>query len=610
MARRALTALALGALAACAAPASLTPTPTRAPPPRPPPAVAEAIDLSPVAEPPGLVLVGRLNAEFVRRLPVEGALPSIAGSPLSMLTPELEPVLRDHVARGPIELAVALGSPEAVLLRGADVVWSLPLASFQAALDALRAQPRLRVQRRGASGAEISDGEGLHCDLAASAGPAPTRLVCGTSRGALDTLGPYAARGLPTRALGVEPVVVEAWPVRFARPHREALTQAARFLAPKTGRARDAAISVLAADAVDLLADLDNVRLVGRETGGALELELAASLSGETSWASRTLSSLTPRTPGLAGLWGRLPSDTQAAWFFTGAAPSRTDEARAALVSWLAEEAGPSVSRATLDLVARTFVQRAPHLYAHGDAHGRDARRGLAGGLALWEQTRSTYGWHVFGFDEPARAYLPELDRGMRDYNAGRLRAFAYQSLPRLCEGLGKIKKKPAPRTLPAGSWVYELPMPGRFFDACVAHRTRTPSPAPSESLVVVVVPIGDSTFVGLGLGEREMVERMRGLSLAPRPELPTFEDPAVRLASAFSLGGLWGLTRFVTMREHRAGERERLRALPNGGATRALFSLSVEKTQPTRLRAKLTLPAGMLADLQATKDPSRRKRW
>ncbi|MBI3202005.1 MAG: hypothetical protein HYZ29_10715 [Myxococcales bacterium] len=600
---------ALGTIGACGStlpppePRPLPPTPARAAP------RAEQPDLSPVPEPASLLLVARLKRDALGRLPLGAELGPAVASPLAVMAPALESALGDLVSPEAIELAVALDSPEAILLRGADVAWSIPLTSYRSAHDAIRALPRLTAERRGPGVVAVSDDAGLACLLAASAGPAPARLICGSRRGAVDALGSYLARSLPTRELGPDPVVVEAWPDRFARPHRAALHQAARFLAPKTGRGLDAALSVLADDAVDLLADARRLRLVVRERGGGLELELTAEIPEQTAWISRVLSTLPPPSAGLGELWSRLPADTQAAWFFAAATPARSDEARAAFANFLADEVGTGVPRATLDLVAKTFVQRAPHLHAHGDGHGRDAGMGFATGRALWEHTRSTYGWHVFGFDEPARAYVPELDRGMRDYNAGPLRTFAYRALPRLCEGLGKIKKKRGPPTLPAGSWVYELPLPGRFYDACVAGRTRVPAPAPDDALVVVVVPWGERTFVGLGLGEREMVERMRALA-APRADGPKLEDPAARLGGFVTLAGLGGLMRFGTMHEHRAFTRSRLGSLPNRGATRARFSLAVEPGTPGRTVVKVELPAELLVDLQATNEPSLRKRW
>ena len=599
----------LGMLSACggvAAPRARAPKPL---PAAPAPAAVEPVDLSPVPEPNDLVLVARVKRDAVARLPLDAELGAAAASPLSVLAPALADALGDLVSPDAVELAVALEAPEVIVLRGADVAWSLPLTAFRPAHEALRAHPRVTIERRRPGVVAISDDAGLQCTLAASAGPAPARLICARRRATLDVLGPYLARGLPLRDLGTEPLVVEAWPARFAGAHRQALHQAARFVAPRTGRGLDAALAVLADDAVDFLADSARVRLSARERGGGLELELAAELSEQSAWLSRTLSSLPARSPGLDQLWARLPTDTQAAWFFGAAAPARTDEARAAFSAFLAQEVGPGVPSATLALVAKTFIQRAPHLHAHGDGHGRDARRALSTGRALWEHTRSTYGWHLFGFDEPLRTTLPELDRGMRDYNAGPLRTLAYRALPRLCQGLGPIKKKPAPRTLPAGSWVYELALPGKFFDACVAGRTPAPAPAPSDALVVVAIPVGERTFIGLGLGEREMVERMRTVA-EPRAAGPKIEDPNARLGGFFSGVGLGGLMRFVTMREHWAWTRSRLGSLPNRGATPASFSLAVDAAKPGRAVLKVELPAGLLADLQATNDPSRRNRW
>lgn len=558
-------------------------------------------------EPKSLLLVARLDRDALGRLPSSGSLRELAHAPLDALAPELPASLNELVTSAPLELAVALDSPEALLLAGPELVWSLPLVSFEGALAHLRereGQGQLSLERKSPGVVALlpsGSSRSRACLLSVALGPAPARLLCAERRATLDALGPWAARGLPTRPLGPEPLVVEAWPARFAREHRDTLAALLRFVAPASAgptRWTDRALSVLGRDGLDLLGDVKQLRLSAAEQSGALVLGLSADLDGERSWFARTLGSMPPKTAGVSRLFGRLPPSTDAAFFFSGADPARSDEARAAFSGWLAAELGPSVPRATLDLVAATFIQRVPHLYAHGDAYDRDVGYGRESGRALWEKTRSTYGWHLLGFDEPAKAFLPKLDQGMRAYNTGSLHAFAYRTLPRLCRGLGKIRKKPAPRTLPAGSVVYELPLPGKFFDDCMKGRG-PPEPAPSDAIVVVLMPLGEQSFIGFGLEEREMIARMRAVAQSSAGASAE-GDADVRLGGYFSLAGVGGVLRFVSMTEHRDWERRRLARLPNQGKDRAVFAVRVSKPRAraeTRVVAELKVPEAMLRD-------------
>lgn len=610
MLRRALLASCLGAAIACASsppapmPRPPAPAPTAAPDvPEPQP------DLSPVAEPKSIVLVMRASPELLATLAFEPELAKLAARPLDVLAPELPSGLNELWTRGPLELAVAVDAPETILMRGADVVGSLPLASFESTLAFLRERERheeLALERRSPGVVAITPRGAAQatCLLSVARGPAPARLVCANRPGALDTLAPYMARGLPERDLGPEPLVVESFPARFAREHREKLASLLRFVAPPAGRRwTDAALSTLADDGVDLAADLARVRLGVAQQSGGITAELALELDGNRAWLSRTVRALPPVPRGPRELFERLPADTEAAWFFTAAEPARSDEARAAFTGWLSSELGKAVSRETLELVAKTFIQRVPHLYAHGDAFGRDVGYGRFTGKSLWEKTRSTYGWHLIGFDAPLKGFVPELDKGMRAYNSGPLHDFAYRTLPRLCRGLPKIKKRPAPRGLPPGSVLYELPLPGKFFDDCMRGRAVPPEPAPNDAIVVVAMPVGERTFIGFGLSEPDMLARMRGLTRAEgrlsKAGLALLEGPDVRFGGFTSLAGFGGIVRFVSMTEHWDFERRRLGALPNRGRTPVPFALSTERSG-SRVVAKLELPAALLADLAA----------
>jgi len=410
-------------------------------------------------------------------------------------------------------------------------------------------------------------------------------------------------------------MVIEAWPHKAVAPHASAFRRLGRYFlsgATSGGSGADRflgrALPVLFDDGVDALVDTEHVRLGVAPDGDGVKARLSLEFSGTSSWTARALESLGSRGHSARDSFARLPPDTQLAWFFAGPAPERTRGARGAVTQWLRAYLGPGYEQRTIDLVVATFVPDAPVAYAQGDAYGRDTSV-QEGGYAIWERTLSTYGWHVMGYSGAAGEYLPRLEAGMKAYNSGDLGRFAYAELPRLCKGLGKIRKKRVPRGMPAGSAVFELPLPGKFFDACAA-RWSTPhaKPAPNESIVVVMVPDGERTWIGFGPRETDMLRRMAALvgSSSGSPAggqrfSALFGDESVRAGGYSSLAGLGGLFRFLSMSEPYRWRRSSLGRLVNRGEVPAAFSLEV-RSEP-RLRADLTVmvPGGALADLEAS---------
>jgi hypothetical protein len=574
-----------------------------------------------VAEPPSLLAVGRVRRELWTALGLDQELARFGYEAISISAPQLAEDLSALVdPNQPIELAVAVDSPETLLGRGPDVVVSIPLSSRSAPMEVLRERQsagQIALERRGRGAVEIVLGRdpSPSCWLMDARGAAPARLVCGSQRQAVASLGPWVARGLPERDLGAEALVLEAWPHKAVAPHVSALRRLGRyFLSGATSGGSDEdrflgrSLPVLFDDGIDALLDTEHVRLGVEPDGDGVKARLSAELSGTSSWTARTLKSLASGGHSARDSFAKLPADTQLAWFFEGPAPERIREARGALAQWLRAYLGPGYEQRTIELVVATFVPDAPVAYAEGDAYGKDASE-HDGGYAIWERTLSTYGWHVMAYSAPSKELLPRLEAGMKAYNSGDLGRFAYAELPRLCKGLGKIRKKPLPRGMPPGSAVFELPLPGKFFDACAA-RWSTPrgKPAPNESIVVVMVPDGDRTWIGFGPRETDMVRRVTALagtsSGAPagwQRFSTLLGDESVRAGGFSSLAGFGGLFRFLSMSEPYRWRREYLSRLLNRGEVPAAFSLEV-RSEP-RLRADLTLmvPGAVLADLQAS---------
>ncbi|MBI5534440.1 MAG: hypothetical protein HY898_17075 [Deltaproteobacteria bacterium] len=577
-------------------------------------------DRAPVEQPASVVLVGRLQRSALTKLLGDHPMAMLARAPISYLVPSLAAALDGQVmADSPLELAASIRSVISLGAHGPRAALSIPLGSFEQALSTLREEARagrieLRPRSSGVFEVVVLNSASEPCWLATSSGSSPARLVVGTDGEALEELAPYLARGLPQVDLGTAPIAFEAWPSRLASDLGDSLRGLVPLFLGVPGS------DDIAGEALDWMADASRLQLTATEEGGSIVVTIAADLASQRSWVSRTLGSYAPTNDLARSMFARLPVDSEMAWFSSTPDPARMQEARQALGRWLQEGFGVGASPTTVDLIARTFLPRTAWVYAQGDASGVDALYTRSTGQGLWQRTLSTFGWHVLGFDEPARQLEPALDAGMQAYNTGDLRSLAYRQLPTLCAGLGKIAKRKAPKGLPAGSVLYEMKMPAAFFDDCMRHYGAMPQePGPDESLVVVMVPDGGRTWIGFGPQgspsrlrevrdpsgrikatygpqENRMVDRMAALvqgqagGLVHAPGLEPLSSPSTRIGGFVTAAGVGGLVRFLTMREHYRWERMRVERLPGRGTARIPFAIEVQPTSPARAVGKLWL--------------------
>jgi hypothetical protein len=604
---------------------AVTPAPGRITPRPPPTPVAQetepARDASPVPEPDSLVLRGRIRPSAAPILGVLGPpFSRLAERPVQAIAPWLPTDLDELAALdAPIDFALALSTPETLIGRGPDFAVSIGLSSLGAALARLRRANDVLVSPRGAGvwKARFAESD-EECWVLAAAGTVPARLVCGTSAAALEVLAAYLARGVETRLGADQPMVVDAWPARFAAKHHDALARSLRYFLPFATRQDRAlsrverALGTVLDDGLELAADTDALHVTAVEDHGGLALTLRAEMSGKRSWLGRTLRSYAKRGNAANRLFARLPADSELAFFSSGPDAARSDEARALAVTWLADLFGPGVQRGTLRHMVDASLQKAPYAYAEGDAYGRDSQ-GEFTGRRIWEKTLATFGWHILAIDEPLKELVVELDGGMKAYNSGDLHDLAYRELARLCPGLTKITRQPArAKGLPRGSLLYEMKLPGKFFDDCAAHWGRQGrDKAPSESLAVLAVPVGEQTLIGFAPQPAELAKRMAAL-VKPAPDTtldslaelePLVNGPAV-LGGFVSLAGVGGLIRFLTMQEPWEWRRSALAALPSRGRSRVPFQLRIVPDEPLAAELQLTFGSAALQELAALSQP------
>jgi hypothetical protein len=566
--------------------------------------------LTAAAEPEGLVLVGRASQSGAADLRLLG-LPPLVVTPsrFAVSAREVEELVD---AGAPYEFAWVIDGPESILSRQFTAVVSIPLRSWDEARSRmlqLRQGSDDEINRGGDGNVTIEGSYGA-CVLGRALGSSPARIVCAGTKNAVDRLAPYALTALPTRDFGGGSAVLELFPSRAVKGKEEQYARVARMLTSVAGWGSQSSdrlflepmLETVLPELVDLTGDVDKARFALAEESGDVTISGRVELARARSWTARTLGDAAAQ-PDAREMFFRLPQSSTLAWFSSSSRGERVDEARKSLASWLKNYMGPKFRAETADLISNTFLPREPMVYGQGDLVEEDARH-QPGGKRIYDKTLSTYGWHVMGYLGKASSFEPQLDRGMAAYNNGDLRNFAYRELASLCPGLTKITRRPALGGLPKGSVLYEMRLPGKFFDDCANRYQPTKGTAsPAASLNVILVPDGNITWIGLSADEAILRKQLASVmskkdTLAGDASLDAIKGGDAKGGGFISLAGLGGLERFLTMNDFVTWRRSLLASRPNKGRTRMPFRFDVTKNgDRSTLTLSARMPRGMVDD-------------
>jgi hypothetical protein len=641
---RCFTASLLAAAVACGgseqrppAPGAIAPIATGAVDDGPPP------DLSPVAAPPDLFGVGRISrpAHLLDTLVGWAKLPIDWRRELASEAPGFDNVID---LNAPIDVAMAL--PRAARPQDLDdprVVVSFGLRSIPAALEFAKRRSG-RVERVAPGTYRVGGSD--DCVVAASAGSAPARLVCGDRPEDIEALLAYVTRGLPRESFGPADVHFElrADPIRrrFGRELRTLKLGLPFFLksfaldVPRVDRAVAEGAYALADELVALIEDTDRAvfEVSVRPDAGSLESLFDVRFTGKSSWTVQTLAEAGQRAATPPESFWRLPKDASGASYSVPSNAQRYAGMRrviAELADGLLEH--ERVPRRVRDQLAAiiedTATSQATVVYARGDVPApgaADTKVGSAdrGALARDQITRSL-GWYIVGIDDKADRYKTYLNRIVAVYNDRELR--------RLLEKRAEIKPNKLPtlraraargKGLAPGSSAFELVLPPTLFDDYLdvppapvrpgqprAKAPPRPPPGKSVTVVLIVVPDGARTWIGLSADEKALVEKLgvvlqgnAAATLASRDGLAS-----LRNARAVS-GGFWSLSSItssldsplasVSSQSQGAEFRRRLNALPHHGDTPMPYTLTATPAAITNVAWSLSVPRAVAEDVGA----------
>ncbi len=546
-------------------------------------------DVTSVAEPPGLVMVGRVAKPSASIAVVSGWLRAqLPGVPQIGSDVVSELIAGDSVGAvvdldQPIDVAayaaLKMSKGKAGFAISAAVT-SLEKAKAAFSQGDMKLVPAgggiLRIDGMGPpKGEEEEDEEERRaCALVPAYGAASTRLVCGFGADAINALAPYLAR-TATRAPSVSDVHVE---VRLAAVH--AFVQENRRMIPLgvTGILGSTAQSnpalqelVLAAanDAADLALDVESIAIDAKLGDASADATLTTKYKGASSLLAKLVTFRPDRVDVPPAAFFRLPADSESASFYRGVDEKDLSHPRdlvaAALAGFLAKDGVALADVKPLTDAVGKLLTGAPMVGATGVdiptvekalAAARDAKDAArpAAELAARE---ALVGWRIVGVEEPAARFTAAVKDAVAGWNR-----------PGLAKWLKKQSKDRPPSTLkivplakaaglPADTLHVELAVSPKPESADESDTPREAAkkgavakkapPAKPMRFHLYVVPEGNRTWIGFGGNEELVVARVKAVlagapeagTIAKRAGIDAIRDTKANSAGFFTIGGL-----------------------------------------------------------------------
>lgn len=594
-------------------------------------------DVSPVGEPDGLVVVGRVAKP-------DGILRTVGGwtrLPLPGGAELVRSVTDDAVGdvvdlSQPVDGAVALGGTR----RDPQPLAALSVAvkSFDTAKAKLGAKHKLTPGpngsfwvegigkpdvgdtahgRDGAPSADAEDhddaeedGNGIGCSLAHA--PSGGRLVCGPKPG-VDALSAYLTRNV-SRQTWSSDVHVEIRPAAL----REPLAQARALMPVLAGSALGGAspavrdlLDAAASEMVDFVGDTGKILLDAQIADAGAGATVRVEYQRAQSFFAKAATSYADRAKAPPAAFWRLPAETDLAFYSDGSDPQlyqRPREILGNVVSEIADkEQMPEAERKALrDLL----VDRTLPLFVGGMVYAKgfdqaavdkavEARKALkTDDLTGKEEADRTLGaqvvgWHLLQVSEPFAKVGPMLKDWAALWARPGFSKWAKQKSS--AKMLAKVRAVPAPAgvTLPKEAVHLEITIPREDLEIVPPSPAPTPSasgkrtvmgpvaiaksvkkiPRKPTVLHVIAVPDQGATWIGFGL-DGKLVAQKALASLSTARDVTTFGSGATAAqVRDLKASGAW----IVTLRGLLV-----LTAMERGGKSYALLgSLANKGTSP-----------------------------
>lgn len=578
-------------------------------------------DLSPVAAPGEVIVVGRLQS------PVQSVdlLASWTGLPLNWRTlmdgalpqTSLGPGREVLALDAPVDLLVTL--PRAGSAPEPRMAFSVGVASLEGALELAEALDE-DIEAVGTRLYRIGGRNDLTCMLGPAAGRAPARLVCGDGFGDVEELMPYMTRTLPRETVGAADLHVELRVEPIRRVYGPTLAQAGQlgipFLVrelslddPRLDRAVAEAARGLLAEGIALIDDVDRLSLTVDLDGpaGAARAAMAADFRGTKSWTGTTLLDAMPRATSAPDAFWNLPADVPAASFSAPSNPERWREVRRSAGEILdalmvVGKVPDPLRKQVTKLVEQTLTRSLAAVVVQGPNPAPSQRAGADSDsddpeIRILPTLIQQLGWQISQIEAPAKEYTDYFDGFVRVYNDRATTKLLEERIP----GLGpaaipRLAAKPAGAGFPAGSRRYELTVTSSTDGA----------PVTVTQLHLVVVPDGERTWIAFGDNLdllRKETARLRApaaKTLRDRPGLEALRSGRFNGAGFTTLRVAFkgALQQYVKLSD---AEVERvMNLLPARGETPMITTIRVTDEGAARLEWATVVPKAVVQDFAA----------
>ncbi len=529
----------------------------------------------------------------------------------------------------PLELAAVIDPESSASELEPLLVLSAGVPSPEGAL-AFAEQRGYRVSEVAPGIHRVSVDEEMVCAVSAALGPTPARLVCGGAWREVETLLPYATRGLPSEVFASNEVhfEVRAEPVRARyRDQIQSLRVMAGLLLRKIGtddarvdRALSEVVYGIADEAQALALELDRVELSARldESARALDIDYALSLAGTGSVIGQIVREANERSRPAPDDFFRLPASASSGGYFTAAGGARLEKIALAVAELVDAHLEREKLGADSRKRIRELVEGYPRVYSSYAYVSGQPEKAPTGDDASARLVQAV-GYYL-GFSEQRAdritKWLGDLAKVLGD------RAFLAWLKER--HGLEatmvpKIRSRIA-RAAPfeARATVYTIEVPATLVDAVWKERPGAPvnekatpkperkAPGKPAKLPLVGGPAGARTVLALAAdvrGALDTVVLARGAAPKTLGQLPELQ--ALRSTSSWS-GSFWTLPELLRWLPFagKAAPAELsalLSKLPQGGRTPLVSTVRAEPSgEGVRLHGRTRIPAGTISDAGA----------
>ena len=561
----------------------------------------EKADLSPVAPPQELFVVGRL----ARPGHVADTLGKWGGTRTSFrgfLALEFAGLDRAIAWDAPVELAVAL-SKGGKRLAVRSVV-SLGVTSTGELLNVVRDRG-VTPERYLPEVFAFPGPTGGVCAVGPALGSAKARVVCGERAADLDDLFAYATRGLPNENLGSRDLEVElrADPLRQrfaseiagARLFAGFLVRQIELDSPRFDRVLADAAYGLADELVAEVEDTDSLRLGGKldDANQNLQLELAWKFRSTRSWLAADVAELARRPAPPPPAFARLPASSTAAGYTVDLGTERMAPVRASIAeiadAYLEHErVGKKARERATRLLTTVFGLTGAYVNGEGKLSGKQS------------EAAERLGWRLTRVERS----IADIDRVLDDLHALVADRELYKTLAKRFDLDPKVQAKSElgplkGKGIPAGARVLTITIPPGLSEGLqkgADPRFKLEAKEPVK-LVVVAAPDGKAaTVVVVTSDKKEATERLLaflgegGERLGSRKDLASLQATRALHGGFFTLLGLFDLF---------GAKTDKVAAtLPNRGETPIVQTVTATQGPPLVLSGAWSVPSGVFADL------------